>query len=341
MPLRGNGYAAGRLWTLDTGQLTTIFSGILLPVLVLIGLGALVQRRLPLHLPTLSRLNIYLFVPAFLFLRVYESTLSWRAIGGVVAAVLLPGVLLGVPLYLVLKLRGAAGDTIAAMVVGGVVFNAGNFGIPLAELLYVVQGVRLRGMATAADGVAIQALVVMTSNLCIWCLGYGILAAGMGRGLRGALGYFKLPMLYVLVAALLLRAIRLRVGGDILPAWIGFPLASLAAGIVPVSLVTLGAQLAGRVRRPRWGVVGPVIALKLILLPVATALVVWRMGLWPWPGAQIVIASAAPTAVNTLLLTLELEGDADTAADCVFWTTVASAVSVTGVLAVVIRAAGA
>ena len=57
--------------------------------------------------------------------------------------------------------------------------------------------------------------------------------------------------------------------------------------------------------------------------------------LWPWPGAQLVIAAAAPTAVNVMVLTKELEGDAPAAAHCVFWTTLASAATVTLVLALI------
>jgi hypothetical protein len=41
-----------------------------------------------------------------------------------------------------------------------------------------------------------------------------------------------------------------------------------------------------------------------------------------------------------LLLSLELEGDAQTAADCVFWTTVAASITMTTVLVVVEHFAG-
>ena len=70
------------------------------------------------------------------------------------------------------------------------------------------------------------------------------------------------------------------------------------------------------------------------LWPAITAGLVWALGLWPWPGAVLILASAAPTAINTLLLTVELEGDTETAADCVFWTTLASAGTVTVVLTI-------
>jgi malate permease and related proteins len=59
------------------------------------------------------------------------------------------------------------------------------------------------------------------------------------------------------------------------------------------------------------------------------------MGLWPWPGAMLIVASAGPSAVNTLLLAIEQDGDVELAADCVFWTTLVSSITVTLVLALV------
>src|SRR5690606_39961969 len=92
--------------------------------------------------------------------------------------------------------------------------------------------------------------------------------------------------------------------------WLHFPINALAMSLIPLALIVLGAQLVERIRWPNWGIVGPVMFIKLIALPAVTAAVVYFMGYWPWPGAQIVLAAAATTAVNTLLLTMEFDGDA-------------------------------
>jgi len=54
----------------------------------------------------------------------------------------------------------------------------------------------------------------------------------------------------------------------------------------------------------------------------------------------LILTAAVPTAVNTLLLTMELKGDAVLAADCVFWTTVFSCFTITGWLVVLRMLAG-
>jgi predicted permease len=317
-------------------NVTAIFSQVLLPVLIATGLGALVQWRFKLHVPTLSRLNIWLLVPCFLFVKVYESTVSVRDLGWIALAVVIPGVVLGVPLFVGLRRARVQGGVVAAVVVGGLFYNAGNFGLPVAELLYSVQQVRFPGMGDATDGPAVQALLMMVSSLCIWGLGYVILAAAKGEGWRGVWGYFKLPMLYVLIAAFVFRESGVQPWTPVFNA-----MRIVGDACVPVMLLILGMQLAQDARWPRWRVVSVAAVVKLLILPAVTWATVWALGMWPWPGAQLVIAAAAPTAVNTLLLTLELEGDANLAADVVFWTTILSAVTVTAVIVLVVMTGGA
>jgi predicted permease len=59
----------------------------------------------------------------------------------------------------------------------------------------------------------------------------------------------------------------------------------------------------------------------------------WRpLDLWgpgAWPAASLILTAGVPTAVNTLLLVLEVGGETELAADSVFWTTVASCVTIT------------
>jgi predicted permease len=65
-----------------------------------------------------------------------------------------------------------------------------------------------------------------------------------------------------------------------------------------------------------------------------------QLNLWPWPAELLILTAAVPTAVNTLLLTMELKGDAVLAADCVFWTTVFSCATITGWLVILRMMAG-
>lgn len=293
-----------------------IFTQVILPVLLMAGAGALVQRRFELDLRTLTRLNIWLLLPCFLFLQVFESTLGWGDVGRIVWVIFLPTLIVGGLAWAVMKWRKTPREVMATILIAGLIFNAGNFGIPVASLQH------------GEPGLQIQAIVVLISNVSIWCIGYAVLASGRGGDWKSLLGFFRLPMIYVVILAVLLRWLNV----ESLPQAIDYPVRSLSAAVVPMALITLGAQLADRIRWPNWRIVGPVLLLQLVAMPAVTAVVVWCFGQWPWPGAQLILAVAAPTAVNTLLLTLELEGDGEAAADCVAWTTITSAFTASVVL---------
>jgi malate permease and related proteins len=51
----------------------TVFTHVLLPILVMLGCGWVIDRRFHLDLGTLVKLNIYLVVPAFIFHQVVTS----------------------------------------------------------------------------------------------------------------------------------------------------------------------------------------------------------------------------------------------------------------------------
>ncbi len=317
---------------------------VVLPVLILVGVGAVLQYFKPLEINTLSRLTVWVLVPTFLFSRIYESTLTWEQIGGVALASTLPLIAVGALAFVVLRKSSLGSAAIATIILACIVPNAGNFGIPVAQLVHHGQpGDDAPVLAAAGilnqEGEAVQALCVLLSNLLLWCVGYSVVAFIKGDGWRGALGYFKLPMIYAIVAAFLCRDVLLHRYDIRLPKVVGFPIKLMADATVPIMLITLGAQLTQSARWPNWSIVGPVVLVKMLIVPAVTAAFVLMLNMWPWPGAQLIISAASPAAVNVLILTIEMEGDADLAADCVFWTTAVSAVTVTAVIAVVQMAA--
>ena len=163
-------------------------------------------------------------------------------------------------MLLIYRLRKYPSSTTSALLLGGLVYNAGNFGLPVTQLFYQSYP-RLFGR-DPDDGVAIQAMVIMLSNIAVWLVGYVVIAWGKGQGLRGLFGFFKLPMIYTVIAAFIVRENSIE-----LPAFILEPIKMLSAATVPVMLLTLGAQLARNARWPEWRLIAPTMAVKLLLLP--------------------------------------------------------------------------
>jgi hypothetical protein len=318
-----------------------ILLDVLAPILLMIAAGALLRYHFDIDLGTLSKLNLYLLVPAFVFDKVSTSTLSWAQMGGVVTISIVQVVTLGLLVFGVGRLLGASRKTLAAVALAVMFYNSGNYGLPLAELAFPQRAALATGHLPAKDGGAVQAFVLMTQNILTYTLGLMIAAMAHSGGIgKSLVRVFRLPMIPVLAAGILARWWLQGDPSRALPIFIDKTAGYLADGLVPIALVTLGAQLASNPRWPRWRPVSMVMFLRLFIGPIQMAVLLWGFHLlgWPaldlwgktgWPAELMILTAGVPTAVATLLLTLELDGDTDLAADCVFWTTVTSCVTIT------------
>lgn len=314
------------------GELLAILTDILLPILLMMGAGVALRRSFGLDLASLVKLNLYIFTPAFVFRNVATAELAGDTMAGIVVASLLLAAMMGVIAYAAGRAAKAKWATTSAAMMATMIFNSGNYGVPLATLAFDTYGQN------------VQAFVLSTQSMLTFTVGLALAGSAAGGGWRtSAVKMLRLPILYALAVALAWRW----AGGNepaSLPTWLDKTTAYLASGLVPVALVTLGAQLASAPSWPRWRPVSFVVVARLIAGPLLMAGLTYglhvvlpgsRLDLWPNAAAVIIVTAGVPTAVNTLLLTLEMGGDEKLAGDCVFWTTVVSPLTVLATIAIV------
>ena len=295
----------------------SIIWDVIAPIFAMVGLGYLVQKRVGLDLQTLARLNFYVFVPAFLFVKIYESTLSpptWAHRSAFLAVLPHHG-RLGVG-------RGdrfRLGERMKRALTASVIFyNSGNYGIPVAQLAF--------GGATLP--LQVQAAMVMLQNITTFTVGVFLMAGGRGGRRRDTLlEVFKLPMVYVLVLAGAMRYF-----GLVPPAPLNTALHFLADALVPVAVVTLGAQMAG-LPVPRFGrALSLSLGLRLVAAPIIGFVLVWALGIKGLLGEALMVSTCFPTAVNSALLALQFENEPEFAAAAVFYSTVVSTLTVSATI---------
>ena len=170
-----------------------------------------------------------------------------------------------------------------------------------------------------------QAVTVMVQGLLTFTLGLVIVGHGsLGRAaaLRQTL---RLPFLYVIAAALVLKHF-----GVPITRWaiVWMPIKNAADGLVAVALLTLGVQIAKTPRVRHGGALSVAVVARLMIAPVAAFFLVRIFGITGMLSKLLVIAAAGPSAVSTVLLSLELRNRPEFAASAVFYTTVCSAVTV-------------
>jgi predicted permease len=302
------------------------------PIIVMIAIGAFLRRKFNLDVATLSKLNIYFAIPAFIFHTIAYSQLNFAAMSGIIGVTVAQTAILGVLIFGFGRLFKISHGVLASIALAVMFYNSANYGLPLAELAYPAE--------SGHSGGAVQAFVVMTQNLLTFTVGLSI-AASMKSGFAWNVVWrmLKLPMIPALLLGLLAKWYLNLDPSNTLPIIIAKPAQYIAGALVPLALGTLGAQLAQNPQWPRWKHVMPVLGLRLIYAPVQMAGMLYllsvtgiaALNLWPengWPAQLLILTAAVPTAVNTLLLTIELEGDAKLAADCVFWTTVCSCLTI-------------
>lgn len=285
---------------------------------MLIGLGYGLQKKIGFDLKTLTRLNFWIFVPAFLFINIYESKLSGGQLGKIFLHFCVFFPLLGLLTWGFAGLFGFADRLRRAITASVMFYNSGNYGIPVAQLAFP-------GMALPLQ---VQAAIVMMQNISNFTIGLALVAGGRGGRKRDTLiEIFKLPMVYVLVVAWLMRTF-----GIAPPAPLNTALHWLSSALVPVAVVTLGAQMAGLKAPPLSAALAFSLLSRLVFAPVLGFVTVWMLGIQGELAQALVISTAFPTAVNSALLALEYDNEPEFAAAAVFYSTLISSVTVSAVI---------
>jgi hypothetical protein len=312
-------------------QLGRIFYTVVLPILLVVGLGFLLQRKLGLDMPTLSRLNFYFVVPAMAYFSLVTS--KARLSDGLVAVgfSLAVVVVLAAVTQVVAMVRKVPVDLRRAMFMTTLYYNSGNYGLPLQELAF-------RRMSLASEAQALQVFVMMTQSFLGSTLGVLLASGGQGGGWRKSLGHvLRMPPVWALVAAIVTINVRNALGGAagpvgeaLGPFWTA--LEYVKGAFYAVALGTLGAQLA-LVRKAAGGY--PVrlsVILRLLVAPAVGLGLVYLFGLRGLNAQVLLISTATPTAVNCMLLCLHFDNHPEYATRAVLYSTLISPLTITGVI---------
>lgn len=295
-----------------------IFFKIVAPILVLLGVGGLLQKKFTFNLKALSQLITYCFMPAAVFINLYHTEINMSVLGQVF-------------LFIVLFIGG---QMITARLVAGalklpkqeaavfknsvVLINSGNYGIPVAQMIFASQPI----------GVAIQVILVIFQNMTTYTYGLYNLISSTKSGSAIIRDFLKMPIVHALVIGIVMNVFHIT-----LPEFLSLPVNYIADGFVAVALITLGAQLSQLEMRSIFNKTVIVSCFtRLVIGPLTALLVIFGLGLTGVVAKSLFIASAFPTSRNSSSLALEYDIDADTAAQTVLFSTIVSCVTVTIVI---------
>ena len=298
--------------------LSMIFFQIVAPILILLVLGAILQRKFHFNLKALSQLITYCFMPAAVFVNLYETKIELGVFGQVVIFIVL---FIGSQMILshfLAKWLGLNRQEGAVFKNSVVLINSGNYGIPVAQMIFATQPI----------GVAIQVLLVIFQNMTTYTYGLYNLISSTKSGLAIIKDFMKMPIIYALILGATFNAFKIPI-----PTTVQIPLDYVAGGFVAVALITLGAQLSQIEMRSMFNKMIYVSCVTRLLVGPAVALVIiYALGIDGVVAQSLLIASSFPTSRNSSSLALEYDVESDTAAQTVLFSTVISCLTVTVII---------
>ncbi|MDK2868206.1 MAG: malate permease [Clostridiales bacterium] len=297
----------------------------ILPIFVLIGLGFVLSKRFAFDIFTLSKLNFYLFMPAFIFVNLYTTALDWSMFK----------ILIFCAVYLVVndilarvlgKVRGHDVSMTNAVKNAITFSNTGNIGLSLIILVFSTGSNVIGGdtpFLMTAQTTLIIALVF--NNITTNTLGF-FNAGRASMSLKGSLKkILSMPSIYAIPLAFILKAMPF----DVSTFFIWTALIYMKNSLVATALITLGIQLSRTKIQFGDSDVMLTVLMRLIAGPVIGAALIWAFGFTGVVAQTLLIISALPPAVNTALIAVELENQETFATQVVIMATILSAVTLT------------
>jgi malate permease and related proteins len=302
-------------------EIIAILLQTILPVVLIAGVGYLLQHRLQLDIRTLSRVCLYFLTPCLAFSSISQTEMAPDEMGlmsamaalGVLCMVVLGSIAAGL-----MRLDRARRSALSISVAFP---NSGNFGLSICLFAFGDAGLE-RAMVYFITS------ALLTYSLGVFLASRGGKAGTVGASLKNTL---RMPILYAALLGLLFNFTGWVVPEPILRAT---ELAGQAS--VPTMLLLLGMQLTRIKLGQDWPHITVGAALRLIAAPAVSALLAGGLHLAGVSWQVVIIQSAMPTAVTNVILSEEFESAPEFASGMVLLTTLASVITLTILLRLII-----
>ncbi len=258
------------------------------PLLIMVVIGFIAQRLYQLQSRTLAALAIYILSPAVVFLGITGENIPLNILY-LPPAVLIMGIVICLFSYFC---AGFIWHDARQQMVGFAsgTANSSYFGIPVC------------GAILGPEGVPVAVMFALGQTLFEATLGYYLAARGQGSVKQSLIKLVKLPVLYALLIALVLR-----VQEWAMPVVALETLVLLESAFTPIGMMLIGVGLAeSKLRgRPDVRFMGAVLFAKFFLWMLVTIAVIWldtHYLHWfnPLIHKVMLLQAVAPVAVSTV-----------------------------------------
>jgi hypothetical protein len=291
--------------------MTTLLPAIL-PVGLIILIGFVVGRTLSLQHQTISQLILFVLSPALVIDSLYRTTLSLQNSIGLLMGFALTSLVIFCLVQLISKIANFSSSFNKALTASAVLSNNGNMGLPVVAF------------ALGESGLERAIIYMIGSSILLFGVGPAML---QGKGaIQGIELTLKLPLVWSILIGLSLRIFSIQ-----FPFEVDRGIQNLGAAAIPIALILLGMQLSNTKFQLKQKEALSLI-IRLFFAPTIAYFIGKSLNLELLSLQVLVLQSAMPTAVNSLVLVTEFGGDRDFVARVIVTSTLMSFISLPLVL---------
>ena len=301
-------------------ELFNTFANNLLPIMLIAAAGYILGKTLTVDSRTIGRMVFYIFSPLLVFNLMVTSQLNLKqaltTVGYTVAVIAIMGLLA----FIFGKIFQLSRPHLLAVIITVAFGNTGNYGLPLVKFAF------------GDEALAVASIFYVTTTILFNTVGVVIASLGHLDLKSAILGVFKLPILYAVTIALILKGF-----GIAIPLPLSRTIEIAANGAIPAMIILLGLELTRIEWTQSLRATGVGVAAKLLIGPLVGLLLASLFGLQGHTRQGSVIEAAMPAAVATTVVATEYKLEPSLVTAIVFFGTILSPITLTPLIVFLTR----
>lgn len=269
-------------------ELFNTFANNLLPILLIATAGYIVGKTLTVDSRTIGRVVFYIFSPLLVFNLLVTSNLSLNQAISTFGFTALFIFSMGTIAFVVGKIFKLERAHLLAVILTVGFGNTGNYGLPAVKFAF------------GDEALAIASIFFVTTSILFNTVGVIIASLGHSDLKSAILGLFKIPALYGVMLALLVK-----ITGFQIPLPLTHTIDIAANGAIPCMIVLLGMELTRIEWTHNFRTLSVGVLTKLLLGPVVGLVLASLFGLDSFEKQANIFQASMPAAVATTVIATE------------------------------------
>ena len=295
--------------------LVSTFANNILPIILLGGAGFVLGKVLHVDPRGLGRVVFYVFSPVLIFDLMINSELKLSEAASLIAFTVSIVLSVGAITYILGKLLKVERAPLISILITSMFANTGNYGLPLVSFAFGEKALSYAG------------IYFVTTTLLFYSLGVLLASLGHMNFKEAALGLFKVPTLYAVLLALIVKSLHFN-----LPLALQRTVDLASGGTIPVMLVLLGLQMTQVEFSKNLRALQLSVSMRLLIAPILGLLIAALFGIQGFARQGAMTQASMPSMVSATVLATEYHLDSKLIAAVVFVSTLLSPLTLTPLL---------